>query len=545
MPFGLFAGLSALGGIPKGYQEGQQSQLNDLSISDAKTQALAKVAQGNALALLGGGAGGGGPGGMPQPGMAPPGPPGAGGPPGGPPAAQPPPPGVASLPSQPPPGGPPQPQFPPGGAGGPMPPPQGAGPMPPGAPPWAQQGMPGAPGVPPMRQQPGMAPMQAMRPPPMQGGPPGAPPGGGPPPGGMPMRPPMPQQPPMGGGGMSQPPPQMQQGMRWQDAAQMIAKANPGIKPEVLAGALQQMMPMMNAQSRIDFQTQMLNYREQQLFEKQLEFDRRAGQGDRKLDQGDTRIGQTDTKIAQSADKTKQGEDDTAQIVKGIASGEQPPVLTGLYGKGAAVRAGLEKTGFDLGKAQLEWQAAQRQTASLNGSQMTRFTTLASTVDNTIGRVKDLSEQMRLKGIPLLNQVELQAYIQAQGDTPNSKLAVQYMTAVNGLKEEFANLANGGYAPTGPAWKLANQQIDGNYSVGKLSASLDEVQRLIRYRLQAIQSKGGGENRYEPAAPKPQQPSQGGGTQVSQGAPQPGTVQDGYRFKGGDPSKPESWEQVQ
>jgi hypothetical protein len=60
------------------------------------------------------------------------------------------------------------------------------------------------------------------------------------------------------------------------------------------------------------------------------------------------------------------------------------------------------------------------------------------------------------------------------------------MTAVNTLKEEFANLANGGYAPTEAAWKLANEQVNGDYGVKQLGASIDEIQRLIRYRLQSV-----------------------------------------------------------
>ena len=60
------------------------------------------------------------------------------------------------------------------------------------------------------------------------------------------------------------------------------------------------------------------------------------------------------------------------------------------------------------------------------------------------------------------------------------------MTAVNTLKEEFAQLAAGGYAPTEDAWKLANSQINGNYGVKDLRASLTEVQRLINYRLGAF-----------------------------------------------------------
>lgn len=55
------------------------------------------------------------------------------------------------------------------------------------------------------------------------------------------------------------------------------------------------------------------------------------------------------------------------------------------------------------------------------------------------------------------------------------------------------------------------------------------------------------------AALGPQEaPKQGGvvpaapqATQAAPGAPQPGTVEGGYRFKGGDPSKPENWERVQ
>ena len=31
---------------------------------------------------------------------------------------------------------------------------------------------------------------------------------------------------------------------------------------------------------------------------------------------------------------------------------------------------------------------------------------------------------------------------------------------------------------------------------------------------------------------------------VPRNAPEPGTIRKGYRFKGGDPSKPESWEPV-
>lgn len=117
---------------------------------------------------------------------------------------------------------------------------------------------------------------------------------------------------------------------------------------------------------------------------------------------------------------------------------------------------------------------------------MVRYAGLANSVVNTIDEVKNLSEEMGNSGVPLFNKVKMATYIQAEGNSANGQLAARYMAATNTLKEEFANLSQGGYAPTEAAWGLANQQINGNYGVKELGASLDEVQRLIKYRLNGI-----------------------------------------------------------
>ena len=215
------------------------------------------------------------------------------------------------------------------------------------------------------------------------------------------------------------------------------------------------------------------------------------------------------------------GEDsDAGAIATAIKEGKQPPVLTGLYKNAKAVRAQLARDGVDLTSMQLEWNAATKQIQSLNGPQMVRYSGLATSVVNTIDEVKSLSQQLANSGVPLLNAAKLQTYIQTAGNSPNGQLATRYLAAVNTLKEEFANLAQGGYAPIEAAWALANQQINGNYGVKQLEASLGEVQRLIRYRLNGIPNftKLGppGNNRYVGSsndaqphgapAPAPQQP---------------------------------------
>jgi hypothetical protein len=200
----------------------------------------------------------------------------------------------------------------------------------------------------------------------------------------------------------------------------------------------------------------------------------------------DPRTGQEIYRAPTSAQSRAPSPEVVDKIADGIASGRQPPSLTGLYGMSGPVRASLQDRGFDLAKAQLEYKRAEKQVATLNGPQMTRFFGLASSVDKTIDEVRELAVQMDNIGIPMLNKANLQRYIQAQGNSENGQLATRYVTAVGTLKEEFANLAQGGYAPTEPVWELANKQINENYGVKQMNSSLDEIQRLIRYRVQAI-----------------------------------------------------------
>lgn len=198
----------------------------------------------------------------------------------------------------------------------------------------------------------------------------------------------------------------------------------------------------------------------------------------------------TDTQLGGKQFHTT-GNPQTDSILKGIDNGDLPPDLKGLYGKNkTAVLAGAENNGINLAQKQLQWDRARKITQSLNSSQMVRYAGLNESVINTIDEVNNLAKQMKLSGVPLLNQAELTKLTQTQGNTPQGQSAAKYIGAVNTLKEEFANLAQGGYAPTEPAWKLANDQINGNYGVDQLGASLGEVQKLIKIRYNAIPGIG-------------------------------------------------------
>lgn len=210
--------------------------------------------------------------------------------------------------------------------------------------------------------------------------------------------------------------------------------------------------------------------------------------------------------------------EEISSVVDSIVDGSQPPTLTGLYGDSVHVRAGLKAKNFNLAKAQQEWDAAKKLTASVNAPRMVAYVGLNKSVDRTIDEVKELADQLKQGGVPLLNKLQLMSYIKTEGNSEKGQLATRYMTAVNTLREEFANLANGGYAPTEAAWKLANEQVNGDFGVKQMHASLDEIQRLIRYRIQAVPglaSNGpGSANRYTAPAAAAPAPSAGGATKT-------------------------------
>lgn len=169
-----------------------------------------------------------------------------------------------------------------------------------------------------------------------------------------------------------------------------------------------------------------------------------------------------------------------------------------------ANKKSIEQTGHPLNfvKLQLDYDAAKRFVGSMNSSQQIKFRGLAESVVNTIDEVRRLGDELRQGSVQRWNAAKRGTLQQLFGNTPMSEQAAQYVAAVNTLKEEFANLANGGAAPTEAAWSLANGQINGDYGAKDLNASLTEVQRLINYRMSAINDQTpfrvGDENKVTP-----------------------------------------------
>jgi len=176
---------------------------------------------------------------------------------------------------------------------------------------------------------------------------------------------------------------------------------------------------------------------------------------------------------------------DIQDISDGIQRGDDAPDLTRMYGKSAAVRAELDRRKVPLRKLQLDWQAAQTFTKSLNGQPMVQFQSLGDSVVNTIDELTDISDQLKQGNVQKYNQAKRTTVQQVFGNTPQSELAARYVTTTAALKEELAGLIAGGYAPQEAGFSLASEMLNKDYGVEDMKSALTQTRRLLKYRLNA------------------------------------------------------------
>ena len=237
------------------------------------------------------------------------------------------------------------------------------------------------------------------------------------------------------------------------------------------------------------------------------------------------------------------GSGDTNDLVKlnadAVEAGRQDPNMTGMSRSiRPQLNAELERRNVNVMDLKLQADRAHKDMLSLNSSQMLNYHGQFDSFLNTSQYIRDLADQMKQSGIPAMNAVRLGAYIQTQGNSPLGQLATKYQTAVQGLTTEAAQLEQGGYAPHEAAWDLAKRQIQASYGDRQMDASLGTLERLVRYRRDAIFGQApslapGAPNIYGNAPQQPGQQPQGG--PPPQGAPPQGAAPGGPQPAAGPP----------
>jgi hypothetical protein len=184
--------------------------------------------------------------------------------------------------------------------------------------------------------------------------------------------------------------------------------------------------------------------------------------------------------------------DDVKQIAGAILNGQQPPDVKGLYRNAAPVKAELARNGFDLTKANLEWQASQHYMATMNGTQQTRMRQAVSVASDSLDKIDQLFQQWQqvgpASGFKIINKSSLAAAKQLPGEAGAVANALDAQIA--DFSGELGNIIMGGNSPTDHALELAGRNLSSDWNEATMKKLIPQLKENIGYRRNAIMNSG-------------------------------------------------------
>lgn len=192
--------------------------------------------------------------------------------------------------------------------------------------------------------------------------------------------------------------------------------------------------------------------------------------------------------------------DDISKIADAIVSGRQPPVVTGLYGKTASVRAELERRGYDYTKANQDFTATTKLLATLNGAQQTRLREAINQVDESIGLTKQLADEWNAGGYPILTKARLKLAKNGVFGADAQSLATRLEAQIADIQSELGTVYKGGNTSTDESLKLAASQLSADWSKKTFDDAIDLARKNIQYRKNSLNLTTGGipNSQYNP-----------------------------------------------
>lgn len=176
-------------------------------------------------------------------------------------------------------------------------------------------------------------------------------------------------------------------------------------------------------------------------------------------------------------------------IAQGIENGSQPPVLTGLYGKSAAVRAQLEKDGFDLTKATQDWNAITKWQNTVDSATFQRAIVAADSAKQYITNLRNLNDKWNeTNPLAPLDYAHFQLALSGALGQENQNTAQQVSTQIADLQADMASVYRYGLSSTDSSLENASKTLSENWNNGRLTASLDVIEPNLQVRINSLKS---------------------------------------------------------
>ncbi len=204
---------------------------------------------------------------------------------------------------------------------------------------------------------------------------------------------------------------------------------------------------------------------------------------------------------------------DAKDIAQAIIDGTQSPLLTGLYGKSAAVRAELARKGYNHALALSDWNAVQKHLSALNGQQQERLRQAISFTAETLPQIEDAyhewKKQAGISGFKVLNRAALASMKQLPGSAGSA--ATNLEALISDFTSELGTVYKGGNSSTDESLKLAALNLSGNWNEQTFNDAVKRLRTSLQIRSNSItNSQPAGVSPNSPYLPPTEKPSDGG-----------------------------------
>jgi hypothetical protein len=173
---------------------------------------------------------------------------------------------------------------------------------------------------------------------------------------------------------------------------------------------------------------------------------------------------------------------DAQAVAQSIEQGLQPPEVKGLYGKSLAVKAQLQRDGFDLTKANKDWQAVQKWTASANSTSQLRMRQAENSVEGSLSKLQAVSDDFARTGFKFANKADLVAASNGALGTKAASQAQELLGQVSLVSDELGQTFMGGNSPTDAAFSLAKGVLSSDFTKAQMDTQIKLIQDNLQIR---------------------------------------------------------------